>query len=556
MGWLPRWLLGPSPPLAPAQSRRVSTVPFKLKYGYFRELLQANDQVLEFIADLEDILAGKLVLDPPVVRSRLDKAALTTFVMVKNLNLISDGRYPGLYTALERIHGAVERELAAGDWAHHNELVVPLERAVRHARSALGGKMANLGEVKNRAGLRVPDGFVITTAAFERLLSHDGLGPSITARLRGTGDNLVRLAVASQEIQNMLRRAELPGDLRDAITGATMVLAERSGSRARFAVRSSGVGEDDARSSFAGQYETLLNVAADDVPAAYLTVVASLYQPSALLYRRERGLREEDPGMAVGVMELVDAACAGVMFSRDPARPSERRILVDAVPGQGVGAVDGTVAPDAFVLGPGNEILECSVTEKQRAQMAVPEGGLAAVELPQQDRTLPCIDATHLGELAHIARVLEDHFGGPQDIEWALDQNHKIYVLQSRPLVVREVSPVEPLEPGGGHEPLLREGTCACPGVGAGTVFRIESEADIGRGRARGSPLFPEVRARDGKSARHCHLGRGCHRPHVDPSSRVWHPRDRRSARCLHAAAGDRGHGGCVARDGLGWAGY
>ena len=139
MGWLPRWLLvhrfarkddrqgsgavgrtrwlgaESAAPGGVAAAIRVSTVPFKLKYGYFRELLQANDQVLEFIADLEDILAGKLVLDPPVVRSRLDKAALTTFVMVKNLNLISDGRYPGLYTALERIHGAVERELAAGD---------------------------------------------------------------------------------------------------------------------------------------------------------------------------------------------------------------------------------------------------------------------------------------------------------------------------------------------------------------------------------------------------------------------------------------------------------
>ncbi|MBN1608234.1 MAG: hypothetical protein JW940_16500 [Polyangiaceae bacterium] len=479
---LGEWLrnLRSSPPSAPRQASRI---PFKLKYGYFRELLQANDQVLEFIAELEDALTGARAFGPEELRSRLDRATLATFVMVKNLNLISGGRYDELYLALKRIHAVMLGELTVRRAARPAELVVPLDEALRDAEDALGGKMANLGEVRNRTGFRVPDGFVITTSAFDALLEHDGLADHIRSCLARAPVDPIELTQVSSTIRRLVLGAELPVRLRAGIERATAALCARVGRPLRLVVRSSALGEDSAQLSFAGQYETVINVEPSDVPACYLRVVASLYGAGAIEYRRDHGIREDSTRMAVGVIELVEAECAGVMYSRDPGQPTERRVLVDAVPGQGVGAVAGAVAPDVFVIA-GNppRIAERTIAEKRRIQVADAAGGLSEVELAHDRRRRACIGDQQLLELARVAHTLEAHFGTPQDIEWAIDAAGNLHVLQSRPLGM-DVAPAtgESWQPLEGQEVLMQEGTCACPGVGVGIVMRVETEADLER---------------------------------------------------------------------------
>ncbi|MFH0900005.1 MAG: hypothetical protein V2A73_05180, partial [Pseudomonadota bacterium] len=137
-------------------------IPFKLRYGYFREILAANDRILELIADVEDKLSGERVFGMAELRSSLEAATLAAFVIAKNLNLISANRHTGLYDSLERIDRQIREELGLRTKDSKAASVVPLAVANRQLIDAVGGKMANLAEVK-RLGLAVPDGFVITT---------------------------------------------------------------------------------------------------------------------------------------------------------------------------------------------------------------------------------------------------------------------------------------------------------------------------------------------------------------------------------------------------------
>ncbi|MFH0900442.1 MAG: PEP/pyruvate-binding domain-containing protein, partial [Pseudomonadota bacterium] len=327
--------------------------------------------------------------------------------------------------------------------------------------------------------------FVITTAAFDRFLEHNRLEDQIAARLALIAEDTADIEAASETVRGMILGAEIPADLADSLKSAVADLQQRLGRKPRLAVRSSAVGED-GKASFAGQYQTLLNVEPSELETSYLRVLASAYSPVAIAYRRQRGLRDEDARMAVGCIELVDAVAAGVMFGRDPERGDKPTVLIDAVPGQGTMAVDGGVIPDHFVIdrGPPLAICQRTISDKSRMKVAAPWGGLVEMELPPERRQTPCIGDVHLLELAEIALRLEAHFGSPQDIEWALDAKGAIFVLQSRPLSLEHRAAVDCSvreESLWGHEILAEGGAVACAGVGAGAVFRLEGRTDLDR---------------------------------------------------------------------------
>jgi pyruvate,water dikinase len=465
----------------PPPPQRVG-LPFKLAYGYFRELLAANDRVLEVIAEFEDKLGGEHPFNLKEVRTRVETATSAAFVIVKNLNLVSDGKYPALYDALERIDRNVHAALGDVRRSEGGPLVVPLSSTLREAVHALGAKMANLGEMRNRLGLRVPDGFVVSADGFDQLIAHNGLADRIAARLAVVPEDEAELERASAAVQEMILNAEIPHTLQEALDGAVADLCERAGGPVRVAVRSSALDEDGI-ASFAGQYRTILNVAPGDVAARYLEVVASLYGPGAIAYRVQRGVGDEGTRMAVGCIELVDAVAAGVMFTRDPAHRDDRVALIDAVPGQGVMLVGGEGATDHFVVshGPAPRVLERVLAEKQRMRVPAPGGGLVEVDVPTPGRAAACVDERHLLALGQTARELEKHFGAPQDVEWAVDRSGALFFLQSRPLLFPDAvdtAGAAPLE-FDGHELLVREGTTACPGVGAGVVMRVHDKSEL-----------------------------------------------------------------------------
>jgi phosphoenolpyruvate synthase/pyruvate phosphate dikinase len=309
----------------------------------------------------------------------------------------------------------------------------------RSDRPVAGGKGAGLGEL-TRAGIRVPHGFVVTTAAFERTLSSidpDGTGRAQIAGLP-PGDHAAVTRVTA-DLKARIASAAPPADVRAAIVEGYRSL----GAGALVAVRSSATGEDGAEASYAGLQDTYLCVrGADDVVDRVRACWASLYNDHAVTYRLGRGHGEDGLAMAVVVQRMVDPRCAGVMFTRSPTTGDRSVVAVEACWGLGSALVSGDVTPDSWVVGKvTGEIIKRTVSAKLRAHRRDPAGaGVVTAEVPEDLRARPCLSADELQALVRLARRVESHYGAPQDIEWAiaadLPAGENIVVLQSRPETV------------------------------------------------------------------------------------------------------------------------
>jgi len=192
----------------------------------------------------------------------------------------------------------------------------------------LGGKNANLGEVRNRIHLPTPEGFAISTYAFKKFIDHNALHGRISGMLNWLSpEDLAQLNSATAEIQDMISSAEVPGDLADAVDKAVVDMlshpstTEETVVSPMFSVRSSAL-QEDGEFSFAGQYATFLNVPPEQILQRYKEVVASLFTSRALFYFKTKGLNESDMVMSVGVLRMIDAKAAGVIYSRDPNNPN------------------------------------------------------------------------------------------------------------------------------------------------------------------------------------------------------------------------------------------
>jgi pyruvate,water dikinase len=453
---------------------------FRFKYGCFKELLGSNSENLNIIADIEEKLQGHQVFGMAYVRSQAARSVFHTLRMVESLNALSGQRYPALYQVLEEINSRIKEELNTRKELHFEEWVLPYSRINKAMVDWVGGKSANLGEVRNAVGLPIPDGFAITTAAYEAFLAHNDLVDEINKKKTEMDPgSLESIAAASEEIQRLIISAPVPSPLEEAIRGAY----DAMGRGRPLAMRSSAIGEDSDL-SFAGQYLSFLNVPAEKILQTYKFIVASLYTPRAISYRLNKGIRDEDTAMSVACLEMVDSRASGVMYSRHPFDPAQDRVIITAVWGLGPYAVDGKITPDTYAVAKddGLRVVDRRVAHKAVQLMVNPEGGLVEIPVPAEMRGEPCLSQDQIRQLARYALALEAHFGCPQDIEWALDGAGRLLVLQSRPLRFRSDDPVQVpmVSPGvAGHRVLVEGGAVACPGVGSGPAFHVRSEEDL-----------------------------------------------------------------------------
>ena len=294
----------------------------------------------------------------------------------------------------------------------------------------VGGKGANLGELSRIEGIRVPDGFCVTTYSFERIMAG---APSIDDYLdrlsRLEPDDRAAISTLSAETREVLERAAIPEDIEAAILGPLA----RLGEHAAYAVRSSATAEDLPTASFAGQQDSYLNVIG---PAAVLQHVrqcwASLFTERAVAYRLRNGFDHRKVAMAVVVQRMVFPQAAGILFTADPVTSNRRISFVEAGWGLGEALVSGLVNPDTYQVRDGR-IIARAVAAKQRAILATPGGGTReqAVEAERQER--PALTDAQVVRLAELGRRIEAHFGRPQDIEWCLADDG-FQVVQSRPI--------------------------------------------------------------------------------------------------------------------------
>jgi rifampicin phosphotransferase len=310
--------------------------------------------------------------------------------------------------------------------------VLPFDAIDRVALPIAGGKAANLGELI-RAGLPVPDGFCVTTAAYHLVAGDAGLDSILAALYETRPDDAVRLAELATAARAALLGAHVPETLAEAI--ATAYRALGNGTSVPVAVRSSATAEDLPYASFAGQQDTYLNVVGvDALIDAVRHCWASLWTDRAVSYRASNGIDPRTVRLAVAVQEMVEATIAGVLFTANPLTGRRRQAVIDASPGLGEAIVSGAVNPDHFVVETATgEIVERRLGDKRVAIRATADGGTQRVELTGRGDEASLSD-TQIHALVALGARVEAHYGAPQDTEWAIDADDRIWLLQARPI--------------------------------------------------------------------------------------------------------------------------
>lgn len=471
---------GSEPKKSPDAVRSV----FKTRYWNFKALLDLNHKTLEIMSDMEHALQEGHSFGMAFIRANCTAISVNLYKIVDKMNRISPGCYRELNDAFAKVQNEIKRILEDRKEWKGGEMVLHLEMVNKDAVDNVGGKIANLGDTMNRVGLPVPQGFVITAAAYELFMEYNGLRDKINQRLQSVKfEDMESLQNASIHIQELIERSPLPPELEKVITDAYSLLEEKTEQDVHVSMRSSALGEDTQYASFAGQYRSELNVSEESLIPAYRRILAGKYSLQAITYRLNKGFRDEDIAMCVGCMAMVRAVSSGVMYSRDPGNIRNNVVVINAVPGLAVPVVDGSVSPDLFVVSkePDGQILRHEIYTKKQKIVCLNKGGIHSLDVADQDKDAPAITPEQAVSLAGMAARLEDYYGMPQDIEWAIGEDGVVKILQSRPLkhvntphrVINVMSDV-PTE-----QPVITEGgVTASPGVACGPAFIVSTTSE------------------------------------------------------------------------------
>ncbi len=453
---------------------------FKLKYYNFRELLNSNTEMARIIAETEELLRGNKFFGASHVRSVVAKATFHSLRMIEHLNVLSEDKYFNLYDVHRKICDCIKEITENRSKETKARWILPYNEITKELIDKVGAKNANLGEILNKLKLPIPRGFAITVEAYYYFIEQNDLRDEINKILMEVNfDNPASIEEASERIQEKIILAQVPQDLKEAILEAYDQLANEIGQKINIAVRSSAIGED-GDISFAGQYLSLLNVTREQIVKSYQYVIASLYTPRAIAYRFRMGIPDENCAMSVACIEMIDSVASGVCYSRNPVNPSINEITINASWGLGSYVVDGTVSPDTYTVTKDTETIRKIISSKTVKLTSNPYGGLIEVPVENEWVNKPCLTEEQIKTLARYSILLENHYGFPQDTEWALDPQGNIIILQTRPLRMTEtLFEGSPIDIPDNLVPIIEEGTIANPGIGFGPAVLINSDEDF-----------------------------------------------------------------------------
>ena len=302
-----------------------------------------------------------------------------------------------------------------------------------------GGKGANLGELA-RAGFPVPPGFVVTAQAHLHAMHESGVRDDLREAVASSDpDDAVALRDVSEHCQQLVHKGGMPRDLRVPILDAYHQLRGSEGScgGTLVAVRSSATAEDTEGTSFAGMHQTFTDVSGNEILLdRVVDCWASMAGERALTYRACQGITDE-PAIAVVVQAMIDSERSGVMFSVDPATGDRSRVVIEAALGLGEVVVRSSVESDTYVVSKdGPRLLDARVGHQAFAIRQRPEDGNEQVELSAAEADRRVLDDAEVLELARLAIRVEERYGAPQDMEWAIADG-KTWFVQTRPATTR-----------------------------------------------------------------------------------------------------------------------
>jgi len=308
----------------------------------------------------------------------------------------------------------------------------------------VGGKGASLGELTG-AGLPVPPGFVVTAGTYRSFIEEAEIDEELFAAVDVDVDDSAALADAADRAQELILETPFPDELQTEILES---YHEVGNGEAFVAVRSSATAEDLPDASFAGQQETFLNVTEEALLDRVRECWASLFTQRAIYYRQEQGFDHSAVNIAVVVQQMVDAEKSGVMFTSHPST-GDATMIIEAAWGLGEAVVSGAVSPDNYVIDRDDRSMDVTIAEKKvMHEKDEATGQTIEREVPEDKRTQRVVSDNEIDALMDLGERVEDHYGEPQDVEWAIVDGD-VYMLQSRPITTIDEDGSDVADPTG-----------------------------------------------------------------------------------------------------------
>jgi pyruvate,water dikinase len=303
-----------------------------------------------------------------------------------------------------------------------------------------GGKGANLGELFKIEDIYVPDGFCITTEAYEEIVgSNEAFNVLLENLCRLKANNRKAIRETAAKIRMLIEETAIPPNIMGAITRQL----EERGRNEAYAVRSSATAEDLPTASFAGQQDTYLNIIGKASILKHISQCwASLFTERAVMYRIQNGFDHHKVRLAVVVQQMVFPQVSGILFTADPVTANRKVVSIDAGFGLGEALVSGLVNADNYKVSNGR-ITNKKIADKKMAVYALKDGGTKKEEINPEQWHIPALTDEQILQLEAIGRKIENHFGQPQDIEWCLADD-RFFIVQSRPITTLYPIPAQP----------------------------------------------------------------------------------------------------------------
>ena len=464
--------------------RKEPKVSFNDLFVHFHQILESNNSTMQMMAEMEDKLGGQYVFDRKYMEDAIANIEKAVLQSAYNLNFISGNKDLELYNVIEKLARQLKQELAGELVIPGGKTVLALEDIVETMDEAVGNKAYNLFRILNLPNTNVPPSFVVTIGGFHRFLAMNNLHDPINTLMDECKKEKAPIEFISNKIRLLIFNGEIPTKLRHEILKAAEAITPGNVESARYSVRSSAVGEDGAL-SFAGLHDSFLNVPFRELLSSYKKVIAGMYSPGSIRYRIEKKLPFTDMAMAVLFQQMVESRVAGVVYTVDPNSPQNQSCMIGAAWGLGTSVVEGNTEVDMFHVSRGrpHKILDARINEKK--WMLLPNGADSPVEVSREMRKTSSLLPDQAAAVVETALIIERFFKHPMDIEWSLEDQGKLRVLQARPLGI--------VRGGQSRSPELKallkkqkvllknQGVIAYRGVGSGPVYIVHDEESLNK---------------------------------------------------------------------------
>ena len=467
--------------------KSASQVPFTFLFGLFQKILEYNNQVLDLMAEMGTKLGGAYIFDQQYIRSTCHHIADLVYKLIYNLNALAPKKYLKLYDALGAINSDIEEELAGRPVIPQAEYTMPYSLITDDFTDVVGAKNANLAEIKNLLGLKAPEGFAITIQAFKAFMEYNRLQTKMETLNTAWQQGDASKYQAGEEIRRLILEGTVPQLLQKEIYSSLDILYQGvNPEEILLALRSSAMSEDREH-TFAGQYLSLLNEPRENILQAYKSILASLYSDSVMEYRQQKELMDYQESMAVACQLMVDAKVSGVLYTLDPRAPDRDVMLINATWGLGAPVVAGKARADLYTMDREEPYPLKSLDVVRKPEKLVPQkGGGTEIRMVHQDlQTKTCLTDEQIKQIAETGLKIERYFKKPQDIEWAIDHEDNLVILQARSLNIKDqvAKLVCDISSVLDDFPIIfkNKGSIAQEGIATGKVFLVKNEEDLDR---------------------------------------------------------------------------